>query len=448
MPSVRLLLRAIVLATALVAPAVPALAQSAVTASLEPLGGAVVGGTLTVEPPVGGIATLIVEPTGLAPGRRYGAFLHAGSCARPSASGARLMGVLAVGADGRGRLVTAHATGTGVAFELTRALLAAGDHLVVVREEGGAAVACGLIPRAVGAPTQMPGAGTPTQLPRTGTPAPPSALIGAGLLLAGAAVRALRPGRGPRPGRRTLLAVVAALGLAVGPSCAPAAPATPTPPASATSPAPRPATADPATAATAAPPPPATAPTGATSRPAVTPTSATSPPVTAPTSAPPHRPTGDTPAPAPPTVVPRAPVAVAPTPPASAASAPAAAGLKHLWPAHRPAGFAVDAAGSRAEDDSFVLRLAPPGGGQFHATIVGGQAARIGAASPAGRPVSVRGRAGRELNTGAGAAVYWQEDGLPYGVVTGLNLAEALRVADGLEVIGPATWRERLARAR
>jgi hypothetical protein len=187
-PHLRTLLRALVLAVALVVPAAPALAQAAITATLEPLGGSNVRGALTVEPPVGGISTLIVEPTGLSAGRRHEAFLHSGTCSQPSASGARLLGNLPVGADGRGRLTTAHAVGTaaGVAFELTRELLADGDHLVVVRAEG-TAVACGAIPRAGAAPTQ---------LPRTGAPAASLPVVGLGLLLLGAAARGLGARRG------------------------------------------------------------------------------------------------------------------------------------------------------------------------------------------------------------------------------------------------------------
>jgi LPXTG-motif cell wall-anchored protein len=184
----RSLFTALVLATALLAPAVPALAQQLITATLAPLGGSNVRGTLTVEPPVGGIATLVVEPTGLAATTRYEASLHSGTCTTPSASAARLMGLLTVGADGRGQLMTAHAVGTGVgvAFELTHELLADGDHVVVVHEQGGSAVACGAIPRAVAAPTQ---------LPRTGAAVPPLALAGLSLLLAGGAARVLRPRR-------------------------------------------------------------------------------------------------------------------------------------------------------------------------------------------------------------------------------------------------------------
>jgi hypothetical protein len=151
-------------------------AQGAINAQFEPAGGSGVRGTLTVEPPVGGVSTLVVELTGLKPGTRYEAFLHAGAVQQPSASGARLMGNLQVGPDGRGRLTTAHAVGTGagVAFELTRELLADGDHVVLVREQGGPVVAAGAIPRAVS---------VPTQLPRTGG-VPPAVLA----LIAGAAL--------------------------------------------------------------------------------------------------------------------------------------------------------------------------------------------------------------------------------------------------------------------
>jgi hypothetical protein len=166
--------------------AAPASAQGAITATLEPVGGSSVRGTLTVEPPVGGISTLIVEPTGLNPTTRYEAFLHAGTVAQPSASAARLMGNLQVGPDGRGRLMTAHAVANGVAFELTRELLADGDHVVLVREQGGPVVAGGAIPRATAAPTQLPRTG--------GVPAMALAWIGAVTLLGVAASRPRRAG--------------------------------------------------------------------------------------------------------------------------------------------------------------------------------------------------------------------------------------------------------------
>ena len=166
-----------------VAAAGAASAQGPITAPLEQVGGSNVRGTLTVEPPVGGIATLIVEPTGLNANQRYEAFLHAGTVAQPSASAARLMGLLTVGADGRGRQMSAHAVASGVAFELTLELLADGDHVVLVREQGGPVVAGGAIPR-VGV--------APTQLPRTGTPVPTPAAIAIGVLLLGVAVAARR----------------------------------------------------------------------------------------------------------------------------------------------------------------------------------------------------------------------------------------------------------------
>jgi hypothetical protein len=166
--------------------AAPASAQGAITAQLEPVGGSGVRGTLAVEPPVGGIATLVVEPAGLDPNRRYEAFLHAGTVAQPSASAARLMGLLTVGADGRGRLMTAHAVANGVAFELTRELLADGDHVVLVREQGGTVVAGGAIPRAVAMPTQLPRTG--------GVPAMAPVWIGAVILLGVAASLPRRAG--------------------------------------------------------------------------------------------------------------------------------------------------------------------------------------------------------------------------------------------------------------
>lgn len=159
-----------------------------------------------------------------------------------------------------------------------------------------------------------------------------------------------------------------------------------------------------------------------------------------------HAPPNATAAPSTPTGGLVAPTTVAATPVGAPPTATGpAARLTYLWPMHRPAGFIVDPTRSRANDGSFVLHLAPPEGGQFSATILGGREALVGF-NGAGRPVTVRGRPGRELNTGAGAAVYWEEDGQPHGVRTALSLEEALRIAESLEVVGLPAWRERVAR--
>ena len=160
-------LSAVLLALALALAGVPAFAQQTVTVTVS----------LLNAPP----ATLNVDATGLAPNARHNGFLHAGTCAAPSASGGRLLGTLAAGPDGRGRLMTAHVQAAGGVVDLTREMLADGK-VVVLRDEAGSAVACGAIPPPVAAPAQ---------LPRTGAPVQVLADAGLLLLLLGAAARTI-----------------------------------------------------------------------------------------------------------------------------------------------------------------------------------------------------------------------------------------------------------------
>ncbi len=54
--------------------------------------------------------------------------------------------------------------------------------------------------------------------------------------------------------------------------------------------------------------------------------------------------------------------------------------------------------------------------------------------------VSVRGRTGLALTTGAGYSVFWVEDGQPYAIVSTLGLQDVLQVAAGLKGLDLVTW--------
>jgi hypothetical protein len=136
---------------------------------------------------------LTVEATGLTPNARHTAHVHAGSCARQSASVGLLGGFVADGA-GRGKLV---ATSAGVSasdrrVDLSLDLLADGDHVLDLHDAAGTMVACGAIPVADAAqptPGASPAATAP-QLPRTNWIGALAAVgLGGTLLVVGTALR-------------------------------------------------------------------------------------------------------------------------------------------------------------------------------------------------------------------------------------------------------------------
>jgi hypothetical protein len=114
----------------------------------------------------GDLAPVTVELSGLTPGTVYTVNLHAGTCALPSASFARL-GDITADAGGAGQLQASEGTAsaTGAQVILTTELVLDGDHILLV--VGDDAVACGTIPSL--AATSGPGPiATPSQLPATG----------------------------------------------------------------------------------------------------------------------------------------------------------------------------------------------------------------------------------------------------------------------------------------
>lgn len=109
-------------------------------------------------------------------------------------------------------------------------------------------------------------------------------------------------------------------------------------------------------------------------------------------------------------------------------------------------GLVARAEQSRADETGFTLELAQPGGGQFRATVVGGQVVQADIGNPlrGARTVTVRGQPGMELSTGAGSAVYWTEAGQVYGIISGPRLEDVLATANGLQPLDLAGWRQRL----
>ncbi|HEX2172940.1 MAG TPA: hypothetical protein VHL09_10905 [Dehalococcoidia bacterium] len=121
--------------------------------------------------------------------------------------------------------------------------------------------------------------------------------------------------------------------------------------------------------------------------------------------------------------------------------------VTYLWPSRIPGRLAVQQQGSSADDTAFVLELAEPGGGQFRATIIGGQTPRAidQAGGVGGQPVTVRSQPGQAYSTGAGYALYWVEDGQPLAIVSGLGLQDVVTLAEGLEEVDLPEWQQRLA---
>jgi LPXTG-motif cell wall-anchored protein len=169
-------------------------AARAVTAQLAAQGGSGVGGTATFTaagdaahaPRLEDATRVSLSVSGLAPGAGAQATLHGGTCAAPGASAAQLPARTAAAAG--------RATASGFvlfrgAENVAFTAVADGAHVVIVAA-GGRAVACGAIPGAAAAPTQLPRTG--------GAVAPSAALAGAGVLLAAAALARRAAGRRSR----------------------------------------------------------------------------------------------------------------------------------------------------------------------------------------------------------------------------------------------------------
>jgi hypothetical protein len=142
------------------------MAQEAVTAQLDSVGGSGVSGTATLTA-AGDATDVELDIKGLAPGADARSTMHAGTCAMPSASFAALPDLKA---DATGR-----ATATGrVLFHGTEnvalATMADGEHIIAI-QAGGQVVACGTIPMLA-----------PSGLPQTGGAAIPLAAAVAGVL--------------------------------------------------------------------------------------------------------------------------------------------------------------------------------------------------------------------------------------------------------------------------
>jgi len=129
----------------------------------------------------------------------------------------------------------------------------------------------------------------------------------------------------------------------------------------------------------------------------------------------------------------------------TASPTPGAGPLLYMWPRYIPQGLMVRKDKSSASTTKFVLELYDPAGGQFYGTITGGPDS-VAVNPPArGVPLAVRGRQGVSFTTGAGYSVFWSEGGQSYAVIGGLSRDDALAIAESLDPLDLAAWRNRLA---
>jgi hypothetical protein len=61
-----------------------------------------------------------------------------------------------------------------------------------------------------------------------------------------------------------------------------------------------------------------------------------------------------------------------------------------------------------------------------------------------GQNITIRGLPGLAFSTGAGYALSWEEGGWPYQISSGLGLDDALQLANGLEALSLADWKEHI----
>lgn len=116
--------------------------------------------------------------------------------------------------------------------------------------------------------------------------------------------------------------------------------------------------------------------------------------------------------------------------------------LAYLWPSPLPEGLQVQAEQSTVSETGFELVLLNPANAQDQVFIRGGTLAQR---PPSGEPVTVRNQPGTTFTTGGGYVVYWEENGAPYAVSGFLLSPErAVAIAETLEMIDAAEWRERL----
>ncbi len=130
-------------------PAQPAVPQKAlVDVTLAPVAPAEARGTATISEKPGSPALLALYLEGLPAGANAIVRLHAGTCAAPSASNG-LLGKLVADSSGDARLLAKQVqfSAAGATTPLSLALLADGDHVLVVLDSGSMSpVNCGKIP--------------------------------------------------------------------------------------------------------------------------------------------------------------------------------------------------------------------------------------------------------------------------------------------------------------
>lgn len=116
----------------------------------------------------------------------------------------------------------------------------------------------------------------------------------------------------------------------------------------------------------------------------------------------------------------------------------------YLWPTQFPRRLIVDADQSSATVDGFVLTLVDQAGGQWYATVRGGDDYAVREPPYGAEPIPIRGQDGFVFTTGAGYSLFWQEAGSPCQVAGGLTLEDALLLAESLEAVDLETWQQRL----
>jgi hypothetical protein len=119
-----------------------------------------------------------------------------------------------------------------------------------------------------------------------------------------------------------------------------------------------------------------------------------------------------------------------------------------LWPAEIPTGLQIVANESSVDDSGYILALETQPRSQQSASVRAGAPAQPQAQIAPERTtaVTVRGQPGQAFTTGAGYAISWEEDGVPYKV-TGGGLDETLAFANSLEEVSGEVWQQRLAEA-
>lgn len=120
--------------------------------------------------------------------------------------------------------------------------------------------------------------------------------------------------------------------------------------------------------------------------------------------------------------------------------------LTYYWPTDLPRGLVVLPFASYADARGFMVTLQNPQDRQYFMQVTGGQASGLAEAVSSGAMrATVRGVAGYEFSTGGGWSFHWEQGDVGYSVGGIMGREDTLAVAEGLEAVSLATFRERLA---